>query len=186
MAKEIQLDHTTGRVSYVLIRNAVGQIYNGVGLETYLTANYATYDVAATEEGTASGLYVADMPALPAGLYNIVAKERIGGSPAESDPTVGLGEIEWDGSAVVPPGTLLVTERDNVATALLDLADAVESGISIRNFCRAVGAVVSGLISGAGTGVETFKGLGELAGGITRVTVEADVEGNRTVITLNL
>lgn len=106
MAAEIHFDHTTGTTCYVQVRNSVGQIWSTVGaaFEAYLTANIANYDIAATEQGTASGLYAADMPAASAGIYNIVAKERAGASPAETDVTVGVGEIEWDGTAVAGLG----------------------------------------------------------------------------------
>src|SRR5262245_66234944 len=102
MASEIQFDHTTGRTCYVSIRNAIGEIYNTVGaaFEAYNASNYADYDFAATEQG-ASGLYAANMPAINPGVYSIVAKERAGGSPAQSDVTVSAGDVLWDGSRVV-------------------------------------------------------------------------------------
>jgi hypothetical protein len=53
-----------------------------------------------TEQGTASGYYVGNMPACVAGSYNLVVKVRAGGSPAETDQTADLGSLEWDGTAV--------------------------------------------------------------------------------------
>lgn len=90
---------------YFMVRSATGTIWNtaGAALEAYNAANIADYDIAATEQGS-GGLYVGNMPAAAAGVYNIVAKVRAGGSPAESDVTVGVGEIEWDGSAVAGIG----------------------------------------------------------------------------------
>lgn len=104
MAGELQADVTTGQTVYFLVRSATGTIWNGSSLEAYATANLATYAVTGTEQGTGSGLYVGNMPAAAAGVYNIVAKVRAGASPAESDVTVGVGEIEWDGSAVAGLG----------------------------------------------------------------------------------
>lgn len=103
MANEIQADHTTGKTVYAQIRNTVGQIYNtaGASFEAYSTANIADYDIAMTEQGTASGLYAGSMPSVSTGFYNVVAKERAGGAPAESDVTIGEGTIIWSGSAVV-------------------------------------------------------------------------------------
>lgn len=125
MAAELQADHTTGRTVYFLLRNSVGAIWNGAAFEAYATGNYANYDIAATEQGTASGLYVANMPAVSAGLYNLVAKERAGGSPAESDVTIGEGEIEWT-STLVGLSALLVNGLlpSNVGAVLTEVATA--------------------------------------------------------------
>ncbi len=73
---------------------------NGTSLEDYLTAHVGNYAVTMTEKGTASGFFVADMPALPAGLYNVIVRQRLGGSPAETDPIVGVGPLDpWNGSS---------------------------------------------------------------------------------------
>jgi hypothetical protein len=74
---------------------------------------------------------------------------------------------------------LTPTERNAVADALLDRAGAVDSK-TVRQALRYMAAVVSGKVSGAGTGTEVFKGLD---GSTTRITVTADEDGNRTGIT---
>lgn len=109
MANELQVDHLTGRTVYFLVRNTVGQIWNGSAFENYTTANLANYAIVATEQGTASAYYAANMPAAAAGSYNVLAKDRAGGSAAETDITVGSGPIEWDGSAVIPLSGVPVT-----------------------------------------------------------------------------
>ena len=98
MSSELQVDYgVAGRTVYFLIRNMFGQIWNTAGniFETYAAGSYTDYDVAATEQG-ASGFYAADMPtAVVAGIYSVVAKDRAGGSPAQSDLSVGAGNYEW-------------------------------------------------------------------------------------------
>jgi hypothetical protein len=74
-------------------------------------------------------------------------------------------------------GTLTVAERNAVADALLDRADAVETGKTLRQAMRIVAAVLAGRVSGAGTGTESFKGLD---GSTSRVQVTTDPAGNRT------
>lgn len=67
-------------------------------------------------------------------------------------------------------------ERDSIATALLDLASAID-GKTLRQALRYIAAMVAGKVSGAGSGTETFKGLD----GVTdRVEITADASGNRT------
>jgi hypothetical protein len=82
-------------------------------------------------------------------------------------------------------GAAIPTAAQNAA-AMLDLADGIETGVTPRKAIRAIAALVAGLVSGAGTSTEVFKGIGHAAGGTTRVTVTADVNGNRSAITLNL
>lgn len=99
----MQINHTSGKTVYGLLRSATGTIWNGSALEAYLTANYATYKIAATEQGSASGYYTITMPAAAAGVYTITYKEQAGGSPAESDMTIGIeGAFQWDGSINIP------------------------------------------------------------------------------------
>lgn len=107
MASELQVDYLSGKVVYFQVRNSVGQIYNtaGAAFEAYSTANIADYDIAGTEQGTASAFYTGNMPSVAAGIYSIVAKERIGGSPAESDISIGWGNLEWGGTVVTGLGT---------------------------------------------------------------------------------
>ena len=104
MASELQTSYVTGRNVYFLIRSRIGQIWNtsGAAFENYTALNITDYDVAASEQGS-SGFYAGTFPtAITAGVYSVVAKERLGASPAESDPTVGVGDIQWNGSATTP------------------------------------------------------------------------------------
>jgi len=83
--------------------------------------------------------------------------------------------------------TLTSGERSAIAAALLDLANGIEAGVTPRQAARAIAAVAVGLLpSGAGSATEAFKGIGQAAGGTTRVTNTVDADGNRTATTLNL
>lgn len=100
MSQEIEVQWLPGKTLYFLLRNSVGQVYNGATFVAYATADLASYAIAATEQGTASGYYTATFPSVAAGIYNAVAFERAGGSPAEGDLNAGSGDILWDGTAV--------------------------------------------------------------------------------------
>lgn len=140
MANELQIDTITGRTVYFLVRSATATIWNGSALEAYQTANYSSYDIAATEQGTASGYYVANMPAASAGIYYVIAKQQIGGAPDETDPTLGVGAVDWDGSAILPlsgvPGS---TSLANIAASVFrrDMAND-EASAAIFSLCSAV------------------------------------------------
>lgn len=111
MADKILLDADSGANIYVVIRNSLGQVYRAdtTLFETYLTANLTLtkYAIALTEQGTASGMYGLTFPtAIPAGIYSVVAKYRASTNPAESDLTAGAGDVQWDGTAIVPVSTI--------------------------------------------------------------------------------
>jgi hypothetical protein len=67
------------------------------------------------------------------------------------------------------------------------LSDAIgnrdlEAGITYDELFRIIGAVLAGSVSGAGTGVETFKGLD---GTTDRVVSTNDTAGNRTNVVVD-
>lgn len=79
----------------------------------------------------------------------------------------------------------LPTAAENAA-ALLDLTDGIETSVTPRQALRAIAAKAAGLVSGAGTGTEVVKGIGQASGGTTRLTATVDSSGNISVWTLNL
>jgi hypothetical protein len=88
---------------YITIRQKpLYTAWNGSTMEAYSSGNYANYDIAVSEEGVNSGTYSVDIPAsLPAGVYRVVLKRRVGASPSESDPVMGGDDIVYDGTDVV-------------------------------------------------------------------------------------
>lgn len=150
MAAELQVDYLTGKTVYFLLRNSVGQVWNGSAFEAYQTANLGNYDIAAAEQGTASGFYVGDMPSVAAGTYGVVAKERAGGSPAEVDVSVGHGTLEWGGSAVI--------DVNAVADALLKRdVDNVEASAAVHSLCSAILKLVSKFDVTTGANAITYR-----------------------------
>lgn len=114
MANEINCRADADSTVYAILSNATDQAYSTVGgtFGNYATGSLADYDIAMTEQGTSSGRYAANMPAVAAGVYHFDAFIQSGGAPAETDSRVWTGEIEWDGSAVVS-----LSSRSTVTTA---------------------------------------------------------------------
>ena len=101
MASQIQFSFTPGRTCYTLIFNQSGQIWNSATnlFETYSTANYANYALSATQQGSSSPFYLTPTPVqLPAGDYSIAGKQQLGGSVAETDPSIAVGNYSWNGT----------------------------------------------------------------------------------------
>lgn len=98
---------TTSGTCYTFLWNAVGQIYrtDTKVFESYLTANIANYAITSTQQGSASGIYLATMPTSAnggvAGVYTYDLYKQAGGGPAETDTLLASGgQIEWTGSVI--------------------------------------------------------------------------------------
>lgn len=115
MAGEIQTPFDqSGLTLYAQIRNIFGQIWNTASsaFQAYATANITDYDIALTEQGSASKYYTGNFPtAIPRGLYFVTVKIRAGASPAESDLLAGAGEYLWTGVALIPAGMAALLHR---------------------------------------------------------------------------
>jgi hypothetical protein len=185
MVKELQAATAYPDVTaYFQLFDATGQVRDVVApeWEAYATANIGDYDIAATEAGTSSAIYTADMPAsVSAGVYSYLLRQRVGGSPAEVDPVIaGPGLIEWDGSARV---SLYSRLAPTVAGRTLDVSAGGEGGVDWANVGTAGSTVnlsattvnlVNTLTTYTGNTVQTgdsFARLGAPAG----ASVSADI-----------
>ncbi len=94
--------------------------------------------------------------------------------------TTGNAPGAASGLALVGSAMALTSgERNSVADALLDRADAIETGITLRLAVRYIGATAAGKLAGSQTVTEVFKGLD---GVTTRVTSTVDSSGNRSAV----
>lgn len=71
-----------------------------------------------------------------------------------------------------------------LAAALLDGADAIEAGLTLRQALRIIAAATAGKVSGGGTTTITFRSAE--ADDTDRIVATVDSNGNRTAITLDL
>jgi len=100
------------------------------------------------------------------------------GTGASADVKATLDSEEVTPTTASKTGyALSAAERNLGATALLDLASGVETDVTLRQTLQRIAAVLAGKVSGAGSGLETFKGLD---GSTTRVQVTTDTDGNRS------
>lgn len=100
MAGELQAQHVTGATLYATLLDASGGVWNGTTFDATPTAGeWATYDLAMTEDGT-TGYYRGNMPTVAEALYSYRVHKQLGGSPAPADPVVWTGEIDTSGVAI--------------------------------------------------------------------------------------
>lgn len=131
---EVQISFEVGRTIEFLVRDAAGRPWStsggGGGFEAYQTANYADYVIGMTEQGVASSFYVGNFPGtIPAGIYGVVAKVRGGGSPVETDRTVGSDNVNWDGSRMIP-----LSDLANSGQLGQFVPQRIARGVMIQNF----------------------------------------------------
>jgi hypothetical protein len=70
----------------------------------------------------------------------------------------------------------------SIADALLDRTDGIESGVTLRQALRIIGAAAAGVLSGAATTNVVIKNMG---GSTTRIDATVDADGNRSAVTLS-
>jgi hypothetical protein len=136
----------------------------------------------AGEQKVVDGRTLSEAIQLLAGWALAASQKAI--DPADRKAVVDvLADTGMDGVVVAPAsktGYALTSEEQNsIAAALLDLADGVETGVSLRQTLRRMAAVLAGKLSGVGTGRETFKGLD---GSTDRIRVTVDAAGNRSAV----
>lgn len=197
MAGEIQLSYKHSANVYVLIRTKTGTIWNvsNSAFEVYATSSYSSYVISAVEQGTASSYYLATFPsAIVAGIYSVIAKERIGVSESETDPTIATGDLQWNGSGISQLSDLITS-----GTLSQFLPVRIAKGEMIQNFpfklvsstdhiTPFTSGVVSGQISRNGgvfgvlqSGTVTEIGLGWYKVNFT----SGDLNGNTIALSLN-
>jgi hypothetical protein len=74
-------------------------------------------------------------------------------------------------------------ERSTLSAALLDLANGVETGVTLRQFARAVMAAVAGKSDGLATATAHYR---DQADSKNRITATCDADGNRSAVTLDV
>ncbi len=87
------------------------------------------------------------------------------------------------GTDAVDADALKADAVTEIANGLLDLTDGVESGLTLRQYCREVASVLANKLSGGGTGTEITR---DHADSKNRLTFTVDANGNRTAITKDL
>lgn len=141
-----------GRTCYFLIRDRTSQFWNGSSFETYAAANYATYDIAATEVGTNRGFYKGTFPSdIAAGVYDILMCEQQGGSPAETDPIVAQQDgYQWNGTVTMPLSDLTTSGQLSTALPIQMTRGVMKSHFHVHLVSQSdhITPFISGVLSG--------------------------------------
>jgi hypothetical protein len=102
MSNEIKLTYPPGRTVYAMILDSHGQFWNNgtSAFEPYATVNLALYAISLVQVGSTQSLYLGSFPnAIGPGIYDMIGKQQLAGSPLETDPVVGQEDgFSWNGS----------------------------------------------------------------------------------------
>jgi hypothetical protein len=161
---------------YAVIRKD-GQPYNGSSFENENESNWTTYSTLDLSRTTNGKYWKVNFPAgLAAAKYHVTIYDTLGGSKSADNEVVDRGSFVFDGTNEVSG---LDSES---ATALLDLAAGVETGITLRQALRLILSAVAGKLSGAATTTVLIRDTNDSK---NRITATVDADGNRTAITLD-
>lgn len=163
----------------------VSALGTGSGLTALATAaNLATVDTVVD----AIKAKTDNLPTDPADQSLIIAATdaiaALIGTPAV-DLATDVAAVKADTAAtLLDTGTdgvvLSSATQDAIATAILDLANGVETGETLRQALRLIRAVAVGKAAGLGTTTATFRDKADLK---DRITATVDADGNRTAVT---
>lgn len=157
--------------SDIKVRKAGGSVANSAGTATKITDGLFVYAPTVDEIDT---LGIFTLYPAKAGLYNDAREVCIVPWDPFDVNAMGMARLDAPVSSCSPT---------NMANVLLDLADSIETGLTLRQALRGFAAVIAGLTTGAGTGTEVFRAM--KSNSKPRVTTTM-TGANRTGITLDL
>jgi hypothetical protein len=84
-----------------------------------------------------------------------------------------------------PSGNVALSssEQNEIAAAILDLSNGIETSLTLRQALRLMVAAAAGKVSGAATNTITFRNIGDSK---NRIVASVDTYGNRSSITTDL
>ncbi len=97
--------------------------------------------------------------------------------------TAALTSAKFAASAI-DAAALATDAVSEIANGLLDLADSIETGLTLRNSTRLIAAACAGKASGLATTTAVYRNA--VADSKDRITATVDASGNRSSVTTDL
>jgi hypothetical protein len=105
----------------------------------------------------------------------------VGDVPTNAELATALAAA--DDAILTAIGLLSIPTANANADALLDRANAIETGYTVRQAIKLMAASMAGKVSGADTNAPIFRSLDDSA---NRITATTTADGNRTAVTHNV
>lgn len=156
--------------------------YYEVTLDATDTNTLGLLRLAVNESG--AGPVWEDFLVLPANVYDSL----IAGTDTLDVQVTGMGANVITSSAIntdaITSTGLAASAANEIADAVFDRADAVETGLTFRQAMRLIAAAEAGKLSGAATTTIIIRNA--IADSKDRITATVDASGNRSAITVDL
>lgn len=176
----------TNTLGPIAVRGAEATIDDvGVLLEivSATSGGYTNLD-AAVSSRLASASYTAPLDAAgtraAVGLAAANLDTQLDALPTNAELATALSAA--DDAVLAAIAALSIPTAGQNATALLDLADGVEAGKTVRQGLRLMLAALAGKVSGADTTTVKIRDTNDT---VDRITATVDANGNRSALTLN-
>jgi hypothetical protein len=189
VASDVTIASVTGAVGSVagsvgsVTGNVGGNVVGSVGSVTGLTAS--NLDATVSSRLATSG-YTAPLSAAgtrtAVGLASANLDTQLDALPTNAELSTALGMA--DDAVLAAVGSLSIPTAAQNADALLDRADAIETGLTPRQAMRLSAAADGGKLSGGATTTNTIRNA--VADDKDRIVATVDADGNRTAITYDL
>jgi hypothetical protein len=177
---ELQTDWTNGgRLDLILdgraSQTSVDDLPTNAELSTALaSADDAVLAAVATVDSNVDAILEDTGTTLPATLATIAGY---------IDTEVAAIKAKTDNLPAAPAATGDIPTANQNADALLDRADAMGTGLTLRKILRGIGAALLGKVSGAGTASIVFRDVNDSK---NVITATVDEDGNRSDVTTDL
>lgn len=155
----------------------IASAFSTVNSNLTTIANYIDTEVAAIKAKTDN------LPSDPASASTIAASFSSAGAALTTiDTVVDAIQAKTDNLPAAPAATGDIPTANENADALLDRANGVETGFSVRQAMRLMLASLAGKLSGAATTTVAIRDANDSK---DRITATVDADGNRTAVTLD-
>lgn len=98
-------------------------------------------------------------------------------------PNWAIAPVDTDIIRIYESAVGSVNISSSGSDSILDSADAIETGLTMRGALRIITAALSGKLSGAGTTTVTIRNYGDTK---NRITATVDTDGNRSAVTTDV
>lgn len=175
MALNVAYTHSSTSSTLVVTveRMSDNYFWNPTAVAFQTPFNFANHKIALTE-GTGAQLYSYTASVASLGSPGRV-RVRVHDDGAADDHVIAVQETYVDG------GNELGVDA-NVSNGILDTANGVETGYTVRQALRLIVSALAAKLSGAATSTVTIRDIGDTK---ARITATVDADGNRTAVTLD-
>jgi len=147
-------------------------------------ASGSVYRVVLNSAKTVDGQIISG---IPVGEFSIEVQtadvRKFGGVAGTFFAGIPDAKVASIAANAITAASIAADAENDLAVALLDLTDGIETSLTLRQAIRLIVASSAGKLSGAATSTVTIRNL---ADSLNRIVATVDADGNRSAITTNL